>query len=118
MNAEAGLTSESAKTKAPRAVRAIRVRLEFMVDRPPLLGWGVGVDLDLAIRVQAGLDAVEERVQRHVRRRRRVDVGAALREKLGAGEVVADRLHAVLAGRDRVFALLEPHHPRIAGRVL
>src|SRR6185503_1527016 len=118
MNAEAGLTSESAKTKAPRAVRAIRIRLDFMVYRPPLLGWGVGVDLDLAVNVQGGLDAVEERVQGLIRSRGRGDLLAVLGEQLGSCEVVTHLLHAVLAGYDRVLALLESHHPRIARPVL
>src|SRR5258705_961239 len=118
MKAEAGLTSESAKANAPSAVRAIRIRFDFMVYRPPLLGWGVGVDLDLAIHIQRRLDPVDERVQRLVRRGRGIDVLAALGEQLRAYEVVAHHLHAVLPGRDRVLALLETHHPRIPRGVL
>src|SRR5882672_3410130 len=118
MKADAGLTCESAKTSTPSAARAIRIRREFMIVPPPLLGWWVGVDLDLAIRIQAGLEAVEEGAQRLIRRGRGVDVLAALREELRAGEVVAHHLHAVFTGGDRVLALLQSHHPRISSSVL
>src|SRR6266436_146755 len=97
MKAEAGLTSESAKTNTPSAARAIRIRVDFMIVPPPLLGWGVGVDLDLAVDIERGLETVDEGAQGHVGRRRPVHVLPALREQLRAGEVVAHHLHSVLA---------------------
>src|SRR5215510_10688917 len=101
MKAEAGLTSESANAPLRRTAAAMRNRFEVMAARPPLLDGGV--DLRLAVDVELGLDAVEERVERLVSR----DLGpvhrAVRRERLQSVDVVTDVLDAVLVRRDGVL---------------
>src|SRR5438093_7804106 len=105
MNADAGLTSKSAR--APLRRTAVRNRVRFMVSRPPLPDRGgvALVDLDLVGGVQIGLDSIEECRQRLIAGDLALIHRSVRGEHPKPVQLVADVLQAVVIGDDRVFPL-------------